>query len=134
MSTKTGLLNLAEELGSVSQACRIIGISRDTFYRYQEAVNNGDVESLLNINRGAPNIKNRVDEATALKKKKQDDQADGEIESFHSGYLGLQDTFCVGTLKEVDYIYQQTRINTYSKIAFAKFYTTKAPYSGRSAQ
>ncbi len=35
---KTGLLNLAEELGNVSQACRIMGVSRDTFYRYQEAV------------------------------------------------------------------------------------------------
>ncbi len=35
---KAGLLNLAEELGNVSQACRVMGVSRDTFYRYQEAV------------------------------------------------------------------------------------------------
>ncbi len=169
---KTGLLNLAEELGNVSQACRIMGVSRDTFYRYQEAVNNGGVESLLNANRRVPNIKNRVDEATenavvkhatdfpahgqtrasnklrkvgifvspsgvrsiwlrhnlacfkdrlraleeligkdgrilteaqvtALEKKKQDDLAAGEIETFHPGYLGYQDTFYVGTLKGV---------------------------------
>ncbi len=61
---KTGLLNLPEELGNVSQACRIMGVSRDTFYRYQEAVNKGGVESLLNTNRRVPNIKNRVDKAT----------------------------------------------------------------------
>ena len=39
---KVGLLNLAEELGNVSQACRIMGLSRDTFYRYKEAVENWD--------------------------------------------------------------------------------------------
>ncbi|MDW0590782.1 helix-turn-helix domain-containing protein, partial [Mannheimia haemolytica] len=35
---KTGLLNLAEELGNISQACKVMGMSRDTFYRYQQAV------------------------------------------------------------------------------------------------
>lgn len=35
---KVGLLNLAEELGNVSQACKLMGLSRDTFYRYQSAV------------------------------------------------------------------------------------------------
>lgn len=34
---KLGLLNLAEELGNVSQACKIMGVLRDTFYRYHEA-------------------------------------------------------------------------------------------------
>ena len=34
---KTGLLNLAEELGNVSKACQMMGYSRDTFYRYQQA-------------------------------------------------------------------------------------------------
>ena len=34
---KVGLLNLAEELGNVSRACRLMGFSRDTFYRYQAA-------------------------------------------------------------------------------------------------
>lgn len=31
---KAGLLNLAEELSNVSKACKIMGVSRDTFYRY----------------------------------------------------------------------------------------------------
>ena len=35
---KAGLLNLAEELQNVSKACKIMGVSRDTFYRYQELV------------------------------------------------------------------------------------------------
>jgi len=35
---KAGLLNLAEELGNVSKACQIMGVSRDTFYRYKDAV------------------------------------------------------------------------------------------------
>ena len=34
---KLGLLNLAEELGNVSKACKIMGLSRDTFYRYKDA-------------------------------------------------------------------------------------------------
>src|SRR5690606_1752029 len=59
---KLGLLNLAEELGNVSQACKIMGVSRDTFYRYQEAKANGGVEALLQKDRKRPNIKNRVDE------------------------------------------------------------------------
>ena len=44
---KLGLLNLAEELGNVSQACRVMGLSRDTFYRYKEAMDNGGVEALF---------------------------------------------------------------------------------------
>ncbi|GAB1649878.1 hypothetical protein Mh1950_03190 [Mannheimia haemolytica] len=38
---KTGLLNLAEELGNISQACKVMGMSQDTFYRYQQAVEQG---------------------------------------------------------------------------------------------
>ncbi len=38
---KAGLLNLAEELGNVSRACKAMGVSRDTFYRYQELVETG---------------------------------------------------------------------------------------------
>lgn len=59
---KLGLLNLAEELGNVSQACKIMGVSRDTFSRYQEAKASGGVEALLQKDRKRPNIKNRVDE------------------------------------------------------------------------
>lgn len=195
---KVGLLNLAEELGNVSQACRIMGLSRDTFYRYKSAVDEGGIESLIDQNRRKPNIKNRVDESTenavveyainepahgqvrasnelrkrgifispsgvrsvwlrnslscfkhrllaleekmatenliltesqviALERKKQDDLVSGEIETAHPGYLGSQDTFYVGNLKGVGRIYQQTFVDTYSKVAFAKLYTTKTP-------
>ncbi len=41
---KVGLLNLAEEFGNVSKACQIMGLSRDTFYRYRDAVEDGGVE------------------------------------------------------------------------------------------
>lgn len=61
----------------------------------------------------------------ALERKKVDDEASGEIETHHPGYLGSQDTFYVGNLKGVGRIYQQTFIDTYCKVAFAKLYTSK---------
>ena len=195
---KIGLLNLAEELTNVSKACKIMGLSRDTFYRYKAAVEDGGLEALVDRSRRQPNLKNRVDENTeqavvayaveqpahgqvrasnelrkrgifispsgvrcvwlrhslgrfkdrlraleekmaeenliitesqvqALEKKKNDALVSGEIETAHPGYLGSQDTFYVGTLKGVGRIYQQTFVDTYSKIAFAKLYTTKTP-------
>ena len=195
---KLGLLNLAEELSNVSRACKIMGLSRDTFYRYKAAVENGGVEALIDKNRRKPNLKNRVEETTeaavvayateqpahgqvrasnelrkqgvfispsgvrsvwlrhqlgrfkdrlraleeqmareglilteaqvqALEKKKQDDLASGEIETAHPGYLGSQDTFYVGTLKGVGRIYQQSFVDTYSRVGFAKLYSTKTP-------
>lgn len=195
---KAGLLNLAEELQNVSKACKIMGVSRDTFYRYQELVETNGLEALINQDRRVPNFKNRVDEATeqavvayaveypahgqhrtsnelrksgiyvsgsgvrsiwlrhqlanfkdrlaaletkiasegiilndaqiaALEKKKQDDIASGEIETMHPGYLGAQDTFYVGNLKGVGRIYQQTFIDTYSKVVHCKLYTAKTP-------
>ena len=63
----------------------------------------------------------------ALEKKKLDDEACGEIETAHPGYLGSQDTFYVGTLKGVGRIYQQTYVDTYAKAAQCKLYTTKTP-------
>ncbi|HGE5015977.1 TPA: IS481 family transposase [Legionella pneumophila] len=195
---KVGLLNLAEELGNVSKACKVMGLSRDTFYRYKSAVESGGIDALFDQNRRKPNIKNRVDESvelavkeyaiafpahgqqrtsnelrkqgifvspsgvrsiwlryelanfkdrlkaleakvtsegiilteaqvSVLEKKKFEDEACGEIETAHPGYLGSQDTFYVGTLKGVGRIYQQTFVDTYSKVAFAKLYTTKIP-------
>jgi transposase InsO family protein len=195
---KAGLLNLAEELGNVSKACKIMGFSRDTFYRYQELAQDGGVEALIDRSKRKPNVKNRVDESiekavldyainqpahgqhrtsnelrkqgifvsgsgvrsiwvrhgvenfkkrlhaleakvasegilltdsqiAALERKKLDDEACGEIETHHPGYLGSQDTFYVGNLKGVGRIYQQTFVDTYSKIAFAKLYTSKTP-------
>lgn len=185
-------------MGNVSKACKVMGFSRDTFYRYQELVQDGGVDSLINRSRRTPNIKNRVDETVekavldyaleqpahgqhrtsnelrkkgifvsgsgvrsiwlrhnlesfkkrlaaleakvardgivltdsqiaALERKKHDDEACGEIETHHPGYLGSQDTFYVGNLKGVGRIYQQTFIDTYSKVAFAKLYTSKTP-------
>ena len=195
---KAGLLNLAEELGNVSKACKVMGVSRDTFYRYQELVQDGGLDSLINKSRRTSNLKNRVEpvieqaviesaieypawgqlrtsnelrrkgifvsgsgvrsiwlrnnlenfkkrlkaledkvakegiilsdeQVAALEKKKQDDEVSGEIETHHPGYLGSQDTFYVGNLKGVGRIYQQTFVDTYSKVAFAKLYTTKTP-------
>ncbi len=66
----------------------------------------------------------------ALKKAKEEKQAMGEIETEHPGYLGAQDTFYVGTLKGVGRIYQQTFIDTYCKVGFAKVYDRKTPLVG----
>jgi transposase InsO family protein len=195
---KVGLLNLAEELGNVARACQLMGVSRDTFYRYKDAVDDGGVDALLDANRKKANLKNRVDpqievavvkyaidfpahgqvrvsnelrkagvfvspsgvrsvwlrhalenfknrlkaleakvaqegiilteaQVQALERKKLDDEACGEIETVHPGYLGSQDTFYVGTLKGVGRIYQQTYVDTYCKVAQCKLYTTKTP-------
>ena len=200
---KTGLLNLAAELGNISKACRIMGFSRDTFYRYQAARDAGGVEALFEVSRKKPNLKNRVDQAIeqavvafaiafpahgqvrasnelrkegvfvspsgvrsiwlrhdlacmkqrlralekkaaeeglvlteaqvqALERKKQDDEACGEIESHHPGYLGSQDTFYVGTIKGVGRMYQQSFVDTYSKWAAAKLYPPRRPLPGQT--
>ena len=50
---KAGLLNLAEELSNVSKACKIMGVSRDTFYRYRELVAEGGVDAQINRSRRA---------------------------------------------------------------------------------
>jgi transposase InsO family protein len=195
---KAGLLNLAQELNNVSRACKVMGVSRDTFYRYQELVAEGGVDALIDKSRRSPNLKNRVDETienavksyaiefpahgqhrtsnelrkqgifvsgsgvrsiwlrnslenfkkrlraleakvaaegialtdaqiVALERKKHDDEACGEIETAHPGYLGSQDTFYVGNLKGVGRIYQQTYVDTYCKVAHCKLYTAKTP-------
>ena len=193
-----GLLNLTAELGNVSRACKVMGFSRNTFYRYQAAVETGGVEALIDANRRKPNPRNRVEEIAesavtafaleqpafgqlrvsnelrkrgifvspsgvrsiwlrhhlesfkkrlssleshvaptgevltelqvqALDRKQEDDIAHGEIETSHPGYPGSQDTFYVGTIKGVGRIYQQTFVDTYSKWATARLYTTKRP-------
>jgi len=66
----------------------------------------------------------------ALERKKHDDEACGEIEIHHPGYLGSQDTFYVGTIKGVGRIYHQTFVDTYSRWAAAKHNTTKTPITG----
>ncbi len=195
---KVGLLNLAEELQNVSKACRMMGVSRDTFYRYQAARDEGGVEALLDQNRRKPNPKNRVEpqiedavlafalefpahgqvrasnelrkngifvspsgvrsillrsklhnrklrlralevkmakeglvlteaQVVAMEREKSTNEAHGEIETEHPGYLGSQDTYYVGTIKGIGRIYQQTFVDTYSKVAACKLYTTKTP-------
>ncbi|CAI2535665.1 Uncharacterised protein [Serratia liquefaciens] len=61
---KAGLLNLTEELNNVSRACKIMGVSRDTFYRYQELAEEGGIDALVSQSRRVPNLKNRADEIT----------------------------------------------------------------------
>ncbi|WHZ22482.1 MAG: ISSod13, transposase [Nitrospira sp.] len=66
-------------------------------------------------------------QVVALEKATTDKEAHGEFESEYPGYCGAQDTFYVGTLKGVGRIYQQTFIDTYSKVGFAKLYDRKTP-------
>lgn len=64
-------------------------------------------------------------EVIAMERKKEKREAFGEIETEHPGYLGSQDTYYVGNIKGVGRIYQQTFIDTYSRVAFAKLYQSK---------
>jgi len=63
----------------------------------------------------------------ALERQQTINEAHGEIETEHPGYLGSQDTYYVGTIKGIGRIYQQTFVDTYSKVAACKLYTTKTP-------
>ena len=190
------VVELAQTLGNISEACRNLGVSRQHYYDIKAAINEDGIEGLLEKSRKKPRIGNRLSpeieqmildyslefpthgqkrvcnelkkrgivfsdggvrgvwsrhdllrkkerlkrlekfaaesgkvlteaQVVALENAKEEKQAHGEIETFHPGFLLGQDTYYVGYIKGVGKIYQQTVIDTFSNVGFAKLYTDK---------
>lgn len=193
---KVNLVELAQTLGSISEACRKLGVSRQHYYDIKKALREEGLQGLLEKARNRPRYANRVSDEVeakileysleyptqgqvrvanelmklgvsvspggirgvwlrhglerkgerlkrlekwaaetggiltesqvqALEDAKEERQAYGEIETFHPGFLLGQDTLYVGWIKGVGRIYQQTGIDTYSNVGFAKLYLEK---------
>ncbi len=193
---KLNIIELSEQLGNISEACRNLGVSRQHYYDIKSALADEGINGLLEKSRNNPRPQNRVNpdieqrildysleypthgqtrtsnelkkegieisaggvrsvwlrhdlevrkkrlkrleqyaaskgivltesQVQALESAKEEKEAHGEIESFHPGFLLGQDTFYVGWIKGIGKIFQQTGIDTYSNIGFAKVYLEK---------
>lgn len=193
---KMNVVELAQTLGNISEACRKLGVSRQHYYDIKSAITEDGIDGLLEKSRKVPRIANRLSpeieekilayslefpthgqkrvcnelkkiginisdggvrgvwsrhdllrkkerlkrlekyasesglvlteaQVAALENAKEEKQAHGEIETFHPGFLLGQDTYYVGYIKGVGKIYQQTGIDTFSNVGFAKLYTDK---------
>lgn len=191
---KLNMLELGDQLGNISDACRRLGVSRQHYYDIRNAIREEGLEGLLEKSRKAPRLANRVapeiesavlehtlehptegqvrvsnelkrtrnitvsptgvrsiwirhelktkkerlrwleknaaetgrvlteSQVQALELAREEKEAHGEIETFHPGFLLGQDTYYVGYIKGVGKIYQQTGIDTFSNVGFAKLY------------
>lgn len=194
---KLNVLDFADQMKNISEACRKLGVSRQHYYDIKSTLAEEGVEGLMEKTRKVARVRNRVSleienaildyslhepthsqkrvanelnrkhgwkisdggvrsvwlrhqlevkglrltrfekqsaenhglltesQLKALEEQKEEKQANCEIETHHSGFLVAQDSYYVGYIKGIGKIYQQTGIDTYSNISFAKNYSDK---------